>query len=194
MMVKANWHGERLDYSLNFIGAHYALDSLAVLGAVDALGASTLQAIQTLQTLNPTNGRGCTQKINVDNKEITLIDDAYNANPASMQAGLESLSFYTKRKIAVLGDMLELGEEGQKRHLDLLDILSHNGVEKVFAVGNLMHTVFELLPEHQQGAWCETVEQMVPVLLNALQDGDIVYVKSSHGTGLYKLVDKLKGK
>ena len=167
---------------------------LAVLGAVDALGASTLQAVQTLQNLMPTNGRGYTQKINLDNKEITLIDDAYNANPASMKAGLESLSFYTKRKIAVLGDMLELGEEGQKRHLDLLDILLHNGVEKVFAVGKLMRPVFELLPEQQQGAWCETVEQMMPVLLNSLQNQDIVYIKSSHGTGLYKLVDKLKGK
>ena len=194
MYVKAHWHGDNLSYTLNFIGTHYALDSLAVLGAVDALGASTLQAVQTLQTLNPTNGRGYTQKINVDDKEITLIDDAYNANPASMKAGLESLSFYTKRKIAVLGDMLELGEEGQKRHLDLLDILSHNGVEKVFAVGNLMRPVFELLPEQQQGAWCETVEQMMPVLLNSLQNQDIVYIKSSHGMGLYKLVDKLKGK
>jgi UDP-N-acetylmuramoyl-tripeptide--D-alanyl-D-alanine ligase len=130
----------------------------------------------------------------VDDKEITLIDDAYNANPASMKAGLESLTFYSGRKIAVLGDMLELGEEGQKRHLDLLDILSHNGVEKVFAVGKLMRVVFELLPEQQRGAWCETVEQMMPVLLNSLQNQDIVYIKSSHGTGLYKLVDKLKGK
>jgi UDP-N-acetylmuramoyl-tripeptide--D-alanyl-D-alanine ligase len=111
-----------------------------------------------------------------------------------MKAGLESLTFYSGRKIAVLGDMLELGEEGQKRHLDLLDILSHNGVEKVFAVGNLMRVVFELLPKQQQGAWCETVEQMMPVLLNSLQNQDIVYIKSSHGTGLYKLVDKLKGK
>ncbi len=192
MSVKVLFHGENLDYKLQFMGQHYALDSLAVLGAVDALGASTVQATQILQNLTPTIGRGFAQQIEVENKKITLIDDAYNANPASMQAGLESLSFYQGRKVVVLGDMLELGEQAQQRHLDLLEVLAHN-VDKVFAVGTLMKAVFDLLPDTQKGAWTMTVDEMLSVLMPQLRDQDVLYVKSSHGTGLYRLVNHLKG-
>ena len=164
-----------------------------MLGAVDALGASIVQAIQTLQDLVPTAGRGRIQQIKMEGKTITLIDDAYNANPASMQAGLESLSFYQKRKVVVLGDMLELGDEALQRHLDILTILAHNGVDKVFAVGTLMKSMFDQLPENQKGVWCQTAEEIASVLIPALRDQDVLYIKSSHGTGLYKLVNELKG-
>ena len=193
MHVKAEFHGEKLNYDLNFLGRHYALDSLAVLGAVDALGASTIQAIQTLQTLTPTAGRGRVQEIEVEGKKITLIDDAYNANPASMQAGLEALSLYRGRKVVVLGDMLELGDVAQQRHLDLLKVLAHN-VDKVFAVGTLMKAMFDKLPDNQKGLWCQTADEVMSILIPCLMDQDVLYVKSSHGTGLYKLVNYLKGK
>lgn len=193
MHVKAEFHGEKLNYDLGFVGRHYALDSLAVLGAVDALGASTIQALQTIQTLMPTQGRGRVQKIEVDGKNITLIDDAYNANPASMQAGLEALSFYKGRKVVVLGDMLELGDEAEQRHLDILKVLEHNEMDKVFAVGTLMKAVFDGLSENQKGGWCQTADEMYDVLMPQLRDQDVLYIKSSHGTGLYKLVKRLKG-
>lgn len=193
MQVSASVFGEKVKYTLKFLGEHYALDSLAVLAAVDALGASMTQAITTLETLRPGAGRGEIQEINIQGKKITLIDDAYNANPASMAAGLKMLSLFEGRKIAVLGDMLELGTESCARHLDLLDNLTQNGPNKVYAVGPQMKQVFDLLAKEQQGAWAETPEALFPVLTTNLNQGDVVWIKSSHGTGLYRLVEKLKG-
>ncbi len=192
MHLKAQFHGEDLNMNLNFLGVHYASDALAVLGCVDALGASTVQAVKTLESLTPAQGRGQVQQIDVVGKKITLIDDAYNANPASMHAGLEALKFYTGRKIAVLGDMLELGDDAAKRHLDLLEVLTHNA-DKVFVVGTLMKAVFDLLPDAQKGGWTQTADEMISVLMPYLQAEDVLYIKSSHGTGLYKLVNQLKG-
>ncbi len=193
MHLCVQWHGQTNNFGLNFVGKHYALDALATLGAVDAIGASAVQAIESLQNLFPTAGRGKAETIDFCHHTITLIDDAYNANPASMQAGLQMLALYEGRHIAVLGDMLELGEESLQRHLDLLENLTHNGPDKVYAVGVQMKHVFDLLPATQQGAWAETPETLFSVLQKDLKDGDVVWVKSSHGTGLYRLVNQMKG-
>ena len=193
MQVTAKWHGETLKYALNFLGSHYAMDSLAVLGAVDAVGASVSQAIQTLLTLAPTSGRGQIVDIEINGKKVSLIDDAYNANPSSMKAGLKMLALFDERRVAVMGDMLELGAESPERHLDLLENLTQNGPSKVYAVGTQMKQVFDLLPDDQKGAWAETPEALFSVLVKEIQNGDVIWVKSSHGTGLYRLVEKLKG-
>ena len=192
--IKADLFGEQTEFDLNFIGEHYALDALGVLGVIDALGASVLQAKQTLSDLMPMAGRGKTEKIVFANKKITLIDDAYNANPGSMMAAIQMLGLYQGRKIAVLGDMLELGETALKNHLDLIPVLSDNGIQAVFACGSLMQKVREELPKEIQSFGAETPEEVHEQLKNFVQDGDVVLVKSSHGTGLWRLVDKMEGK
>ena len=108
--VKASLFGEDTEFEMNFIGEHYAIDALGVLAVVDALGASVLQAKETLSTLTPMAGRGKSEKIVFAGKNIVLIDDAYNANPGSMTAAIKMLGLYEGRKIAILGDMLELGD------------------------------------------------------------------------------------
>ena len=192
--VKANFFGEEVTFKMNFIGEHYALDALAVLAAVDALGASVVPAIQVLEVLLPMAGRGEVQKITLNGQKITLIDDAYNANPGSMKAAIKMLGFYPGRKVAVLGDMLELGEEAEKNHLDLADILAQNGIQVVFATGALMQKMVQKLPQGIQKFWVETPEKLLDTLKDFVQTGDTLLIKSSHGTGLWRLVEKMKGK
>ena len=191
--VVAEWHGEKIQYDLNFFGSHFALNSLAVLAAIDALGASVDQAITDLPTLSPEQGRGCVFDLQLDGKTIHIIDDAYNANPVSMKAGIQALGLRKGQKIAVLGDMLELGTKSYEMHLDILTQLEQNNVNKLYAVGPTMSQVFDLAPPDIQGAKALSALDLVETLKNDLQDGDWVLFKASHGTGLDPLIQKLKG-
>lgn len=191
--VTAVLFGEEYHFDMHFVGEHYALDALAVLAAVDAVGASLEKALDVLKTLTPMAGRGQTGEIVWNGQKITLIDDAYNANPGSMQAALKMLGLYGGRKIAVLGDMLELGETAEKNHLDLVPVLAHNGIQAVFATGALMQKMVQNLPAEIHSCWAETPDQLEEQLKAFVKNGDIVLVKSSHSTGLYKLVEKMKG-
>ena len=191
--ITANLFGEETTFEMNFIGEHYAVDALGVLAVVDAIGASVLQAKQTLCELMPMAGRGKAQKIVFAGKKITLIDDAYNANPGSMQAAIKMLGLYPGRKIAILGDMLELGEDALKNHLDLIPVLAQNNIQAVFAVGPLMQKMQSNLPQGIDFFGAETPEKAQERLKNFVQEGDVVLVKSSHGTGLWRLVEMMKG-
>ena len=191
--VVAEWHGEKLTYSLNFMGTHFALNSLAVLAAIDAVGASVDQAVQDIQTLLPLQGRGQTQTVLVDGKEIHLIDDAYNANPLSLAASIRVLGARKGRKVAVIGDMLELGEKSYEMHLDILQELEQNNIDKLYAVGPTMSQVFDLASPNIQGEKALSALDLVDVLKRDLQEGDWVLFKASHGTGLDPLIRKLKG-
>ena len=192
--VKANLFGEETEFDMNFIGEHYAVDALGVLGVIDALGASVLQAKETISALTPMAGRGKTEEILFAGKKITLIDDAYNANPGSMQAAIKMLGLYEGRKIAILGDMLELGEDAEKNHLDLANILAQNSIQAVFTLGPLMQKMREKLPKEITSFVAQKPEEVLGQLKNFVQEGDVILVKSSHGTGLWCLVEQMKGK
>ena len=192
--VKATLFGEDTEFEMNFVGEHYAVDALGVLAVVDALGASVLQAKETLSTLTPMAGRGKPEEITFSGKKITLIDDAYNANPGSMTAAIKMLGLYGGRKIAVLGDMLELGEDALKNHLDMQDVLAQNGIQAVFTLGSLMQKMREALPKEITSFGAGTPEEVLDQLKNFVQEGDVMLVKSSHGTGLWRLVEQMKGK
>ena len=192
-LVTAHWHGERLKYVLHFTGYHFALNSLATLAAIDAAGASVETAIHTLETLSPVEGRGKTASVIIEGKTLHFIDDAYNANPVSMKASLEALGLRSGRKIAVLGDMLELGEKSYQMHLDILEILAQNNIDRLYAVGPIMNQVFDLAPPSLQGAKSLSATGLADILRFDLQEGDWVLFKASHGTGLDALIKKLKG-
>ena len=191
--VVADWHGEKLRYSLNFFGTHFALNSLAVFAAIDAAGASVEQAVQDIQILSPVQGRGQIETVTIAGKTIHLIDDAYNANPVSMVASIQALGQRSSPKIAVLGDMLELGEKSYEMHLDLLEDLAQNNIDKLYAVGPIMSRVFDLAPPALQGAKAQSAVELVEVLRRDLPEGAWVLFKASHGTGLDPLIRQLKG-
>jgi UDP-N-acetylmuramoyl-tripeptide--D-alanyl-D-alanine ligase len=119
----------------------------------------------------------------VSGKTLTMIDETYNASAASVIAALETLGRRTTkgRRIAVLGDMLELGEHSDALHLSLVPTLEKAGIDKVFTAGVAMQKVFAALPTHQQGIAAPTAEILASLLVDALESGDTVMVKGSAG-------------
>lgn len=193
--VTVRWLGTEYTYDLHFVGRHFALDSLAVLAAVDAVGASVEKAMKDIQKAYPVAGRGAVEEITVEGRGILLIDDTYNANPISMAASIQTLGAYQNtRRIAVLGDMLELGEMSAVFHKNLTKVLIENKIDKIFTVGSEMLSLFLALPPEMQGGSALKAEEIIPVLKKELQTGDTVLVKASNSMGLKKIIDSLKGK
>ena len=193
--IKMKWHGTEYAYQIAFTGKHFALNSLAVLAMTDIVGASVELGMKTLSQIKPTSGRGATEKIRLKNGvEVTLIDDAYNANPMSMKASIQTLGAYRLgRRIAVLGDMLELGEESKKLHISLAQTLIENDIDSVYTVGTEMQALYDVLPKEMQGYATKTVDEMIKILDNSLQVDDTVLIKASNGIGLNKIIHALKG-
>ncbi|MGH6937166.1 MAG: Mur ligase family protein, partial [Methylocella sp.] len=158
-IVQAEVCGQRLNYRLGAPGRHLAMNSLAVLLTAKAFGVELELAAGTLAFFSAQPGRGERLHLSVKNGSFTLIDESYNANPASMRAAIAlagGLPLTAKgRRIAVLGDMLELGESGAAMHAELAGHAVANQIDLVFAAGPLMKHLFEALPGHMQGAWCD---------------------------------------
>ena len=195
MTVHAKWAQENESFHLSFWGEHFAEDALGALAVVDAVGGNLKKAMAALEKMVPADGRGISYEGVVQQGKITLIDDAYNANPSSMKASIKSLGLRpAKRKVAVLGDMLELGDLSEKMHAGLAEDLSAAGVDKVYLVGKEMQALWQKLPVEKQGAIVTKAAELIPILKRELQAGDAVLIKASHGTGLSVIVRELKGK
>jgi UDP-N-acetylmuramoyl-tripeptide--D-alanyl-D-alanine ligase len=127
---------------------------------------------------------------------MAIIDESYNANPASMRAALATLGLTPpgafSRRVAVLGDMLELGPEGPKLHQELAEFIDGAGVDVVFACGELMGSLFEALPASRRGAYAKSAEELAPKLIAAVGPGDAIMVKGSLGSRMAPLVEALK--
>jgi UDP-N-acetylmuramoyl-tripeptide--D-alanyl-D-alanine ligase len=127
--------------------------------------------------------------------EITLIDESYNANPASMQAAIKLLDATDVkgkgRRIAVLGDMLELGAHSPKLHAELAEMLSGTRTDLVLLAGKEMKALADSLPKGMKKEYRDNVEEIIPLVLETVRPGDAVMVKSSNGVGFSRLVDAL---
>ena len=196
--VRSRINGQDLEYFIGCPGEHWVLNSLAVLGCVDALGADTEQASRDLADVTPPAGRGETSTVNVPSGEgtFTLIDDAYNANPTSMMAGIKVLAQSKPaeggRKIAILGDMRELGDDAVKMHADLYHPLSAMEIDRVYCVGPLMAELDKTLPEAMNAGHFETADAAIAPIKADIHAGDVVLVKGSLGIYVSKIVSALK--
>ncbi|WP_322414894.1 UDP-N-acetylmuramoylalanyl-D-glutamyl-2,6-diaminopimelate--D-alanyl-D-alanine ligase [Mesorhizobium huakuii] len=179
-------------------GRHMVQNVLAVLGAAQLVGADLDKVAIALADLSAERGRGKRHVLRHPQGPITLIDESYNANPASMAAAMALLNATPVagegRRIAVLGDMLELGEHSAKLHAALADLIVGTGTQTVFLGGPEMRALAQALPEDIKTEYRAGVEELKPVLLAALKPGDVVMIKSSKGIGFAKLVDALLGK
>jgi UDP-N-acetylmuramoyl-tripeptide--D-alanyl-D-alanine ligase len=194
--VTAEILGETISYHLGAPGRHLVQNSLAVLAAVKLAGAHLQAGASALEGLHAGAGRGARTLIDVNGGRIAIIDESYNANPASMRAALATLGLTPRskfpRRVAVLGDMLELGAEGPKLHRELAEVVDGAGVDVVFACGELMGSLFEALPASRRGAYAKTSEELAPKLVGAVGPGDAIMVKGSLGSRMAPLVEALK--
>ena len=194
--IRASVLGQELSCRLGAPGKHMALNALAVLLAVQEVGGDLEAAASRLTDFMPAAGRGARHQLAVDNATALLIDESYNANPASMRAALALLGAAPKtangRRIAVIGDMLELGPEGAAMHAALeADIIDQN-VDLVFAAGPLSSHLYNALPEVRRGLWVAQAAGLEMPLRQALQAGDVIMIKGSNGSRMGPLVAALK--
>ncbi|MET0483365.1 MAG: UDP-N-acetylmuramoylalanyl-D-glutamyl-2,6-diaminopimelate--D-alanyl-D-alanine ligase [Aestuariivirgaceae bacterium] len=194
--VVASVFGERLALRIGAPGRHMALNALAVLGAVKLCGADLAAAAAALSDFAPGKGRGMRHRLPMGAGAVTLIDESYNANPASMRAALALLAQAEigpgGRRIAVLGDMLELGDSSNTLHRALAKDMDAAGVDSVYACGSGMSELVPALNDRIVVLHRTQSAELVEPLAKALRAGDVVMVKGSLGSRMGVVVEALK--
>ncbi len=183
-LVRARLDGVDLDFALRQRGAHWGLNSLAVLLMLEALEVDVPLALQALSEFEPLDGRGVEKVVRAPVGAFVLIDESYNANPISMQATLATLGARAAmgRRIAVLTDMLELGPDADRYHAEIAGDIAKAGVDLVFCAGPLMKYLWEALPATRQGGYALSAAELAPRVVQAVEPGDLVMVKGSNGS------------
>jgi UDP-N-acetylmuramoyl-tripeptide--D-alanyl-D-alanine ligase len=196
--VRARIIGDEITYKIGAPGKHLVENSLAVLAAAKLVGADLAQAALELATLQPPPGRGRRIALELTQGEALLIDESYNANPASMRAALEVLGSAPLgrrgRRIAVLGDMLELGGEAVRLHRELAGAIEAAGIDVVYCAGPLMRSLWDVLPAARRGGYAESAALLESDVVAALRAGDAVMVKGSNGSRMGSIVKALAEK
>ncbi|MCW8916060.1 MAG: UDP-N-acetylmuramoyl-tripeptide--D-alanyl-D-alanine ligase [Magnetovibrio sp.] len=185
-----------LNYRLGVPGRHWVMNSLCVLAAVHCAGGNVEQAAQSLSELTAPSGRGERYNIETENGSFVLFDESYNASPAAMDAALSVLAGQSvkngARRIAVLGDMLELGDDTPALHTALLETLTQHKVDKVYLAGEAMAHLWSVLPEGLRGHHSVNSDSLAGVVCEAVTPGDVVMVKGSAGARMGHVVSALK--
>ncbi|MCZ2204064.1 UDP-N-acetylmuramoylalanyl-D-glutamyl-2,6-diaminopimelate--D-alanyl-D-alanine ligase [Bartonella sp. A05] len=188
--------GQDMMIEIGAPGRHIVQNSLAVLATCDVVGADLARVALALNHFSPQKGRGIRYRLSLPNGgEFHLIDESYNANPASMRAALELLSVGSigmgGRRIAVLGDMLELGAYSERFHRDLVKPICISGADLVFLVGEEMKFLAMDLSAYVKVHYAKNIEEILPLILNEISNGDLVMIKSSHSICSSHIVTEL---
>ncbi|WP_323716008.1 UDP-N-acetylmuramoyl-tripeptide--D-alanyl-D-alanine ligase [Paracoccus aminovorans] len=187
--VRARILGETVDLTLATAGTHFVMNAVGVLAALSAAGADLALAAKHLADWNPPLGRGAVE----DLAGVRLIDDAYNSNPTSLSAGLATLARLTGgRRVAILGDMLELGPEEIAMHAGMAQDPAIAAVDLVHTAGPRMRALHEALPENRRGVHAETAAELAERIGELVATGDIVLVKGSKSSRVSTVVDALR--
>jgi UDP-N-acetylmuramoyl-tripeptide--D-alanyl-D-alanine ligase len=204
-VCQATRRGEPVLFKVSAPGRHFVLNALGALAVAEALGADPMIAAHDLGRWMPPAGRGQRERITLDIVEETffdLIDDAFNANPASMAAALDVLIAAKPtdgigrvgggRRIAVLGDMLELGPTESALHAEIARHPGLQAVATIHCVGTRMKALHAALPRNQRGEWAETAVELAARVRTLIDAGDILLVKGSKGSKVSLVVDALR--
>lgn len=196
--VKTALPSGALTFSLGLPGRHMALNALGVIATAAAVGVAPAKAAAGLETLSPLRGRGARQEIALPGGgTITLIDEGYNANPTSVAAALGLLAACKPdgagRRMAVLGDMLELGDAARRMHAGLAEAIAAAGTDLLFTCGTEMTALQQAVPAEIRASHSSTSAELAPALLAALQPGDVVLVKGSLGSRMATIIAALEG-
>lgn len=184
--VVAEWHGEPLVFEMAQSGYHWGLNSLCVLLMLEALEVPLETGLQALAAFQPLSGRGETRQVRLAKGSFTLIDESYNANPLSMAAGFRSLGVRAVpqggRRVVVLSDMLELGDQAESLHRGLAGAIDQAGLDLVHSAGPQMRWLHDALPLARRGEWRETAAELATIADQLVEPGDVVMVKGSNGS------------
>ncbi|WP_424987840.1 UDP-N-acetylmuramoyl-tripeptide--D-alanyl-D-alanine ligase [Microbulbifer sp. S227A] len=198
-IARATVQGEPVLFKIATAGRHFAMNGLGALAATTALGADAALAVLSLGRWSPYQGRGVREIISMDpvepDHDLVLLDDAYNANPTSVAAALDVLAATETgrgRRIAILGDMKELGPQGAEMHAALADLPAMARIDTVHCVGPLMGSLHAALPAAKRGRHEDTAAALLAVLRKVVHGGDVVLVKGSLSMKLGEIVDAIR--
>lgn len=191
-----NVMGNRMRFHLSATGDHWAWNAGAIFAACAAAGLDVENVVEALADVDAERGRGQAVEITLPKGgSFTLLDDAYNANPVSMAAAISALGSARPveggRRIAVLGDMLELGPDEAQLHADLAGPLKEAGIDAVYACGALMRSLHDALPNSLQAGYSRNASEGLKSLVSEIKPGDVVLVKGSNASGLHKIASVL---
>ncbi len=148
--------------------------------------------LERIASFKAIKGRGNIMHTSIDGKAIIVIDESYNASPASMKAALDAMALTrTESDVVLLGDMLSLGPDAQRFHLAIAESLANLRPSRVLLCGALMKPLWELVSQVYEGRWFENEKEVCKEIAPWIRTGDRLLVKSSHGTGLCKFVESL---
>lgn len=188
-------HDHPVAYRIGVPGLHWGMNSLAALLAVEAMGGDVQAAAKAMAGMSPPKGRGERHLIRVGDGSAEIIDESYNASPVSMKAGIATLAAAKPakgaRRVAILGDMLELGDQAPALHADLASTLTEWGIDLVFTAGPLMEALAKALPPEMLGAHAASSDELAPMVRAAVRAGDVVMVKGSAGSRMSRVVQAL---
>lgn len=196
--IRADVAGEEVNFTLLIPGRHIAVNALSVLGAVKVAGGDLKTAVAALEKIEPIAGRGKREYLDIGDPSnpVTLIDESYNASPVAMRAAFKVLALVDPgrggKRIAFLGDMLELGSNGPREHSDLALPLQTAGVDLVYTCGTLMKNLYDALPANQRGEHRGNSKDLAEIVPDVLTPGDVVMVKGSHGSRMDIVVETLR--
>ena len=204
-VVEGRYQGAPFLLKVGAPGRHFAMNALAVFGAAAVLDVDLDVAACDIGQWHAPAGRGQRETLildQVEDQSFELLDDAFNANPASMAAAFEVLAaiepiqgrgrIATGRRIAILGDMLELGRDEAALHAALAGHPSMKSFARVDCVGPRMRALYEALPAHQRGRWVETADELAAIAHRLIDAGDVVLVKGSKGSQVSRVVDAFR--
>ncbi len=194
--VRALINGTLLDFCIGLPGVHWVMNALAVLATIHAAGADIRSSVAELATLKPLKGRGARQVLPLPVGSFELIDDSYNANPASMRAAFAVLRQTTLgpggRRVAVLGEMLELGDESEALHTKLAEPIEAADIDLVYTCGPNMATLQDALPKARRGGHTADAKSLAPLVAAGLRSGDTVLIKGSQGSRMALVIEALQ--
>ena len=189
--------GRLVNLTIPAPGGHQAMNAAAVMAVCVAAGIEAGLVADTLSKLGAQAGRGASFEVRLDaGGRARILDDSYNANPVSMASAIATLGRHQPagkgRRLAVLGEMLEIGETSAERHRELAAQLAAAGVSEVIGVGAMMEHMIAALPSSVSGTLVRVPEKALEALSGRLRDGDVVLIKGSNASGVHKVVASLR--
>ncbi|UQB41508.1 UDP-N-acetylmuramoyl-tripeptide--D-alanyl-D-alanine ligase [Thiomicrospira microaerophila] len=198
--VDIELNGMPLSYHLTALGKHMVLNSMACIAVSSILLSPAASnninlALEELNRFSAVDGRGKVHHLTIQSKSFTLVDEAYNANPLSIISAIDLFKTFpekTTSRVLILGDMLELGQDSVKLHLELVPVIESSGADTIYLYGQQMKQVYECLNREKNHVfYFETLTALQAEILANLKDKSLLLIKSSNGMGLHKLVKNI---